>query len=87
MKTFGIDSVRRLVVETFTHLSDRPSAPIALVERTLQHGPERVGRRFQYRQLRAVWFSDSDAIDFFTDDGRPLTSVAFAPNMAAPVAA
>lgn len=87
METFGIDSVRRLVVETFAQLSAQPSAPITLVERMLQHGPERIGRRFQYRELRAVWFSDSDAIDFFTADGRPLASVAYAPKMTESVAA
>ena len=87
METHRVDSVRRLVVETFAQLSDRPYAPITLVERTLQHGPQPLGHRFQYRDLRAVWFSDSGAVEFFTDDGRPLASVPLMPTAVEPMAA
>ena len=82
-----IESVRRLVLTTIAQLADATNAPISLVERALEHGPEQLGRRFQYRGIRAVWFADSGVIDFFTEDGHLLATVPDTLRDAEPIAA
>jgi hypothetical protein len=74
MNSLEPDPVRQLVVATLAELGS-PPADGALEERVLHRDPVHCGRRFQYRSIRAVWFVDSPAVDFFTDEGDFLTSV------------
>jgi hypothetical protein len=76
MEKLPLQSIRQVVVETLARLgADDPDSG-SLLEKPLRYDPEHLGCRFQYRGIRAVWFADTAAVDFFADDGQLLATVA-----------
>ena len=75
MESFAIESVRQVVVDTLAQLGASSPEPGSLTEKSLRYDSAHCGYRFQYQQIRAVWFADAPAVDFFADDGRLLATV------------
>jgi len=69
-----LETLREVVLRTLAELG-MPNADWSLVDQfVLQRDQKSLGRRFQFRGIRAVWFPDRGAIDFFDELGRLLTT-------------
>ena len=76
MERLVIQPIRQVVIETLVRLGSASPDSSCLLEKPLRYDPEHFGCRFQYRGIRAVWFADAEAVDFFADDGQLLATVA-----------
>jgi len=82
------ENVRRTVIRTFRELGVEDDGSSPLRETTILCDRSHAGRRFQCDDVRAVWFSGRDTIEFFSDDGEFLCTANVTPKpLAAPVAA
>jgi len=62
------EDVRRAVVRTLRELGIEDDGSFPLYE-TILCDQNRSGRRYQCDDVRAVWFSGRDTIEFFSGDG------------------
>ena len=76
MERLAIQPIRQVVIDTLARLGAANPDSGSLLEKPLRYDPEHLGCRFQYRGIRAVWFADAEAVDFFADDGQLLATVA-----------
>mgnify|MGYP001021867084 CR=1 FL=1 len=75
MDSLPVDAIRHIVLATLGELKAAPADGTRLEERLLRRDPTHLGCRFQYDSIRAVWFADNPAIEFFNQDGQFLKSV------------
>lgn len=73
-----VDKIRNVVIEALADLGLDEADPASIEETTLFRDASHRGRRFRFETVRAVWFSDTRQIEFFSEDGRFLKSVALA---------
>lgn len=71
-----LEDVRRVVVCTLGELGVEGVDQSALHETLLLCDQVQPGRRFQYDDVRAVWFPDRATVDFFSMDGEFIRAVA-----------
>jgi hypothetical protein len=76
MERLAIQPIRQVVVDTLARLVSAKLDSGSLLEKPLRYDPEHFGCRFQYHGIRAVWFADAEAVDFFADDGQLLATIA-----------
>jgi hypothetical protein len=75
MERLAIQPIRQVVIDTLARLGSPNPDSSSLLEKPLRYDPEHFGCRFQYRGIRAVWFADAEAVDFFGEDGQLLATV------------
>ena len=75
MEGSQVDLARQIVLATLARLGT-PRIDRAEVKETALLGHRNdLGRRFQFEKIRAIWFVESSAIQFFDDDANLLESV------------
>jgi hypothetical protein len=82
-----LEDVRRVVVRTLSEMGAEEVDESLVRETTLYSDHAQPGRRFQYDDLRAVWFPDREMVEFFSADGEFLRTVAIPQNPLAAQAA
>jgi hypothetical protein len=87
MASSSIEMVRAVVSSTLSEMGIAALERVLFDEKALHRDAEHVGRRFQCQRVRAVWFDDAEAVDFFADDGHLLVSVPLPGQSAVRVAA
>lgn len=66
----NVDRVRRMVVESLPELGFPKAQPNW--ETLLVNDGRPTGCRFEFDQLRAYWFAEREAVEFYRDDWVPL---------------
>jgi hypothetical protein len=75
MEGSQVELARQIVLATLSRLSTPQIDGAAVKETALLGDRNDPGRRFQFEKIRAIWFADSSAIEFFDDDGNLLETV------------
>jgi len=75
MEGSQIELARQIVLATLSRLGTPQVDGAQVKETTLLGDRNDLGRRFQFEKIRAIWFAEASAIQFFDDDGNLLESV------------
>ncbi len=75
MEISQIESARQIVLATLARLGTPQVDGAKIKETALLSDRDHPGRRFQFEKIRAIWFADAGAIEFFDDDGNLLETV------------